>query len=634
MPSEVLRRCLPFSAVKGMEEVKKALECVAVDDDLLGILIKGPTGTAKSVLVRSFVSILPDRGIVNVPQNVTDEQLFGGLDIEDAIKFGRTMIKDGILQRADGNILYLDNINLFDARVLGSILDCVESQKVVVERDGISAEYELRTTVIATMDPAEQPLPDCIADRFDICVQSFSADNRDERMEIITANLEYEADPEGFSERYSKEDSEIVKSILGARNILKDVEIKRDDLKKISKVCIDLEVKGHRADISMAKVSKIIAALGGRTEVSDDDIKESAVLCLLHRRGGYVRERNKVKTQECEIQKEDPEQPAEEAPADTEAPRSDKEEVLPEIIETEEEGEKKERIEYEYHESELFKIKEELGTVAEITNAVKEKLEDMDHIEAIRLHKIANRGGRRKDIVTKKLTGRYRRSKIPEGKSVDPAFDATVRAAAPYQRSRGSKGLSINIETQDIREKIRIKNDSCSFLFAVDVSGSLIKSGMMPEILTGVKAMLMDSYVQRDKAALLTFRTGEIIIPVPFTRSVTDICSVLENTMTGDGTPLSAALLMIKEYMLNYIRKNSEERCFVILVTDGDATDAIQRSKDPMWELGLVAMDMKIPNTEWIVIDSSLGTSEINYALDLAKLLNGRYIRLEDLQYV
>ncbi|MCL2032861.1 MAG: VWA domain-containing protein [Methanomassiliicoccaceae archaeon] len=603
-----------------MGDVKKALECVAADDDLLGMLIKGPTGTAKSVIVRSFVDILPDKEIVNVPQNVTDEQLFGGLDIEDAIKFGKTAIKDGILQRADGNILYIDNINLFDARTISSIMDCVESQKVVVEREGISAEYSLKTTVIATMDPAEQTLPDSIADRFDICVQSFSADNEDDRSLIIISNLEFDADPEGFAERYSKDDSEVLLRISGAKAILKETEITRSDLEKISGVCLDLDVKGHRADISVAKVSKVLAALGGRTAVTDADIKDAAIMCLLHRRKAAVKERGIINTQKSD------------APDEEDNPQEDvRAAAMPEPPEgTEDEGDEEE----EYVNDGTSAVKENLGTVAEITNSVKERLEDMDNVEAVRLHRIAGKVGRRKNMTTNKLTGRYRRFKIPDGRSTDPAFDATVRAAAPYQRSRRSKGLSINIEPQDIRDKIRIKKDSCSFLFAVDVSGSLVKSGMMQDIKNGVKAMLMDSYVQRDKVALLTFRTGEVRISVPFTRSAEGICDILENTATGDGTPLGPALMLIREYMMNYVRKNSEERCYVILITDGEATYPVQRGKDATIEIKKVAAVMKIPHTEWIVIDSSLIPGKINHALNLSKMLGGRYIRLDDLQYV
>jgi len=157
---------------------------------------------------------------------------------------------------------------------------------------------------------------------------------------------------------------------------------------------------------------------------------------------------------------------------------------------------------------------------------------------------------------------------------------------------------------------------------------------MMQDIKNGVKAMLMDSYVQRDKVALLTFRTGEVRISVPFTRSAEGICDILENTATGDGTPLGPALMLIREYMMNYVRKNSEERCYVILITDGEATYPVQRGKDATIEIKKVAAVMKIPHTEWIVIDSSLIPGKINHALNLSKMLGGRYIRLDDLQYV
>ncbi|MDR1954470.1 MAG: AAA family ATPase [Candidatus Methanoplasma sp.] len=600
--------------------MKKALECAAANDELLGILIKGPTGTAKSVLVRSFVDMLPDRKIVNVPQNITDEQLFGGLDIEDAIKYGKTEIKDGILQKADGNILYLDNINLFDPKTLSSVLECVESEKVIVEREGISAEYDLRTTVIATMDPAEQTLPDSIADRFDICVQSYTAEGEDDKNDIIMKNLEFDADPDGFIEKYSEADSKVLLCIENAKRAMNDVEISPADLNKISRVCLDLNVKGHRADISVARVSKALAALDSRKAVSDNDIKDAAIMCLLHRRGDAAKEESTAQTQKDDVPDK------EERPMEEEvrliAPRP--EDNTEDITEEHSEGVMNETPE----------AKEGLGTVAEITNAVKEKLEDMDNIEAVRLHKMVGNNRKRKNITIKKRTGRYRRFKIPDGRSTDPAFDATVRAAAPYQKFRGDNGLSINIESQDIREKIRIKRDSCSFLFAVDVSGSLVKSGMMQDIKNGVKSMLMDSYVQRDKVALLTFRTGEIRVSVPFTRSIEGICDVLENTVTGDGTPLGPAMLLIKEYMLNYVRKNPEERCFVILITDGEATYPVSRGRDATMELKKVAAIMKIPNTEWIVIDSSLVPGRINYAMNLSRLLGARYIRLEDLQSV
>jgi len=598
-----------------MEDAKKALECAAADDGLLGVLIKGPTGTAKSVLVRSFVDMLPNRDIISIPPNITDEQLFGGLDIEDAITSGKTTVKGGTLQKADGNILYLDNVNLFDPKTLSSILDCAESGNVIVEREGVSAEYDLRTTVIATMDPAEQVLPDSIADRFDICVQSYSVEDGPERVALISSNLDFDADPDGSAERHSAEDRRTLMRIDAARNLLSKVMMTRSDLEKISRVCLDLNVKGHRADISVARVSKILAALDGRTDVSDDDIKNASILCLLHRR--------RVTKEMVVDRQEEEDVPDEEDLSKT---------VVREMTDEKETEETEDEYPPEVASDETVAGSSGLSTVAEIISSVMGKLDDMDRVEAVRLHQIAG-AGRRKNIIVRKRTGRYRGFRIPKERSADLAFDATVRAAAPYQRSREDRGLSISIEHQDIREKIRMKRDSCSFLFAVDVSGSLVEMGMMNDIKNGVKAMLMDSYVQRDKVALLTFRTGEVKISVPFTRSVEGICDVLENTTAGDGTPIGAALLLIRQYLLNYLRKNPEERCYVIMITDGDATDPVI-SGDVTRELKKIALLMNIPNTEWVVVDSSLYIRRINYAQRLANLLNARYIRLEDLQSV
>jgi len=615
MSSGVLTRLFPFSAVKGMEDVKKALACTAVDDDLKGVLIKGSTGTAKSVLVRSFVDLLPDKEIVNIPQNVSNEQLFGGMDLEHAIQHGKTVIKDGLLRKADRNIIYLDNVNLFDRKV------CVETGKVIIEREGISAEYECRTTVIATMDPAERTLPDHILDRFNLCVQTYSVQNEEDRCEIITLNLDFDSDQD-FAKRYADQDEHFRRSIASARTRVKSIPLTRSDLSKISQTCIDLDVVGHRGDISIARVARALAALDERNEISDSDIKDAAVMCLLHRRTAS-------KAEERSAEEDDLPDPEEEEKDLTELLDEDPERLgvhhTPEMYEPADEDPE----EREYGGG--------IGTeniVSEITDAVKDKLEDMDRIEYIRLHEIAGTDSRRSDIYTRNRSGRYRSSRIPDGRSSDPAFDATVRAAAPFQSSREKRGLSIAIESQDIRDKIRVKRDSCSFLFAIDVSGSLVDSGMMQDIKDGVKAMLMEGYVQRDKVALLTFRFRSAQISVPFTRSLEGIYDVLDNTMTGGGTPLGTALLTIREYMLNYVRKNPEERCYIILITDGEATEPAVRGSIAPVELKKIAATMKIPNTEWTVVDSSLIPGKVNHALKLAKMLGGRYVRLEDLKSV
>ena len=65
----------PFTAVVGMEDAKRALECALVSPCIRTVLIRGGEGSAKTTLARAAAGI-SGRKVVNCPLNVTDEQLF------------------------------------------------------------------------------------------------------------------------------------------------------------------------------------------------------------------------------------------------------------------------------------------------------------------------------------------------------------------------------------------------------------------------------------------------------------------------------------------------------------------------------------------------------------------------------
>ena len=74
-------RSYPFSAVYGMDDAKRALQCVLVNPNIRTVLLRGGSGSAKTTLARAAAGIT-DRKIINCPLNITDEQLFGGIDVE------------------------------------------------------------------------------------------------------------------------------------------------------------------------------------------------------------------------------------------------------------------------------------------------------------------------------------------------------------------------------------------------------------------------------------------------------------------------------------------------------------------------------------------------------------------------
>ncbi len=621
MSSDVLS--LPFSAVLGMELAKKALMCMAIDDTIKGVLIKGPPGTAKSVLVRSFSELVPDKEIVNIPPNISDDQLFGGLDFETAIKEGRTAVFEGLLSRADGNYVYVDNINLTEVKVLESLLESIEFERVIIEREGVSSEYPLITSIIATMDPSEMEISDSISDRFDMCVTIFSEKDVQNRVDIINADMEFKKDPISFQKEYLDDNDELVEKIQRARSLLSSVILEDEDIETIVTVCKELNVCGHRGDISAAKVAKTLAALDGRTTISEDDISEALVLCISHRREQYSEEFEE--TSEDVFEERDDEQ----------------EEDYTLIYEVLEDGIEEDLIsedeedETEFPEADIDEprnISDSKARFNSIYEKTKEDLEKIDEMEMFRLHEIAGVKNARAPI-SKMRSGKCRGFKIPRGKTTDPAFDATVRAAAPYQISRKCKGLSIKIEKQDIREKIRTRRNSRSFIFTVDASGSLVSGGMMGVVQNAIRSMLMEGYVNRDRVALITFREKDAEIAVPFTRSVELIADTLDQVPAGGSTPLAKAVMLSKDYATNYLRKHPGEKCYVIFITDGQATMPAYPCSYPMGELKRICETVMDPNIEWIVIDSS----DIRYdrkksdAVKFSEYLGARYIDIHNL---
>ena len=181
----------PFTAVVGQEQAKKALLIALVNQKAGGLLIGGAKGTAKSVLARSCEELAGGRSLLTLPLNVTEDMLFGSIDIEYAVSLGEKRFSPGLLARATDNILYIDEANLLRQELLTAVLDANSAGVNNVERDGISCSHAVRTTLIATMNPEEGTLPPHILDRFGMYVDVQALTAVQERVEIMQRALAY-----------------------------------------------------------------------------------------------------------------------------------------------------------------------------------------------------------------------------------------------------------------------------------------------------------------------------------------------------------------------------------------------------------------------------------------------------------
>ena len=611
----------PFSAVYGMDDPKRAILCASVNPRIRTVLIRGGAGSAKTVLSRA-AGILTGRRIVNIPLNVSEEQLFGGMDIDATIREGRPVVQKGILDRADGNILYVDDVNLLDQRVLASLMDCVLSGRVVLEREGVSGEYSCDTVLIATMNPTDSDISPHILDRFDLCAYSSFPEETDGRKEILRRNMDYQRDPEGFLKMFSDEEREVRDNVEKARLILPLVTMSDDLIGLAVELTARVGADGFRGDIAMVNTSMALAALNGRDEVLRKDVEEAAMICLAHRRNYAPEPPPPEPPQPPEPPEQDQEQP-EEPPSQDEPSRDDMDREPPEQSDGDDsDNESLEPPEQDFQDmldEMMFEIGEQFKVI--------DYLDDGRHV----VRRTSSRKGRRAMVESSDTTGRYARSRQVDGKPRDIAFDATIRAAAPYQKSRDREDLSISIKSQDIRVKVRERRSSCTILFLVDASGSLGVRKRMSAVKGAVLSMLRDSYVKRDRIGMMAFRRDSAELILPPTRSVEYSYRKLEELPTGGKTPLGEALVTVNEFMTSYSRSHQGEMCYIVLITDGRANVPLSEGADANEEARRLASGMAIPQVGWIVVDASSGFVRFDNAQRLAEELGGTYFRLEDL---
>lgn len=601
----------PFSAVVGMDNAKKAIQCMIVNPSIRSILIEGAAGTAKTLLARSIENI-SGRSIINIPLNVGDEQVFGCVDVEKTMLSGKLTESDGLLDRANGNIAYIDDINLMDGKLLSQIQDIVMTKEILLEREGLSKRKICDTSLIGTMNMDESDISPAIMDRFDIFIHSSIFETPDERKEVLRRNEEYIADPERFMEEYRSEEDAIINNIERAKALLPLVDMEDEVMDLIVELCIRSGCLGHRGEISMANASMALAALDGRTSVTKNDIKDAAEMCLIHRRN--------PRPPQTEVQEPEPE---ERDPSYEQDGRDEQNEPC-ENREHQEKGEDDEG-------SEEKDSSDNKPSVEDLVFDVGETFKVIDYIRQKNSNrKASSRKGRRTVSEIKGQSGRYARAMVSDDHR-DIAFDATVRAAAPHQKQRHRDGMSVVIESQDLREKVRERRCGCTILFLVDASGSLGAKKRMVAVKGAILSMLRDSYVRRDHIGMMAFRRKDTEVILPPTRSVEYSYKKLEEMPTGGKTPLAKALVDAERYMSSYSRAHPGEKCYVVLITDGKANVPLKEGTNAGEEAFEIAGSIHVPGVSWVVIDAESGRMRLGNAAELAERLSGDYFRLEDM---
>jgi magnesium chelatase subunit D len=100
------------------------------------------------------------------------------------------------------------------------------------------------------------------------------------RLKIMKQAMEFGRDPIYFRGLYEESDREVGQRILQARKLLPQVTIKEDFLRIVARMCIELDVDGHRPDIIITRAAMTKAAYDGRKNVTEDDMIFASELTL------------------------------------------------------------------------------------------------------------------------------------------------------------------------------------------------------------------------------------------------------------------------------------------------------------------------------------------------------------------
>jgi len=584
-----------------MDLAKDALAVALVSPEIRTVLIRGVSGSAKTTLVRSVPGTF-GKHIVNIPPNTNESQIFGGIDLEKTVVEGSRHFSEGLISRANGGILYADDVNLMYRPILNSILESVINGKVLVERDGISCEYSCDTKFLATMNISESELDGHILDKFDICISLETIGNEETRYEIVKRRISYDTDPESFREAYAVQNEKAHKTVRKAKERLEFVSLSEDILRLIGVVCSELGIEGHRGDLAVANASKAMAALDGRDDVSAEDVKKAARICLSHRVSEIPSEsKSSSDPGKDDAGKKDTGTSAEENAPNNEAGRRDTD------MSGEDRGDK------------VFGME---GT--------------FNVIDFVSSGNMVCKGrtrcfGKRGDPSKGTRSGRYISSAMPTSKTTDIAIDASLRVAAPYQRTRRREGVALVVEPSDLRQKIREKKSGTAILFLVDSSGSMGARRRMAAVKGAVFALLQESYKNRDKVALISFRKESAEVLLPFTKSVDFAYSKLKEMPTGGGTPLAAAILKAYQEVHKELKTNPGIRCYIILATDGRGNVPMSGGDARQDALKAASFVGSSGCGIWIVADTGTGFPHTDDALRVCERMNGIYLKLDRL---
>jgi magnesium chelatase subunit D len=594
----------PFSAIVGQDDLKLALVLTAIDPMIGGVLITGERGTAKSTAARGLAALLPRTAqgkaapFVELPLGATEDRVIGSLDISKALRDGGTELRSGLLARADGGVLYVDEVNLLPDHIVDLLLDAAAGGRVTIERDGISAGEPARFVLIGTMNPEEGDLRPQFVDRFGLCVQVRGLPDHDTRIAAIRRRLAFDDDPASVVEAAQPAERALREGIAAARSRLTALLITDAHLSMVAALSAEHQLDGIRGDLAIIKAARALAAWQAAPEIGEEHVRRAAELAVTHRTRQSKSKNRMPGSKRFDSSRQSPSS-TEQNPAagDRSADTANQS------------GGSAERNPLDANRNAAANREGASAAPPAERSSVRWVTDLIDR------DRPGRRGG--DSSASQRVVG-----VVPFENTGTLAIAETLVAAVRRGVRTGEQGVAL--AAADLKQHERRGSGRSHVLFLVDASGSMATQRRLEVAKGAALGLLASSYQNRDEVALMVFRAEGTDLVLPFTRHIAGIEQALGEVPTGGRTPLARALSDAERLL------QTREPALLVLLTDGRA-NVSAAGGDP-WEEALAACaSLRSACAGVLVVDCEPGPIMLGRARVLAQALGAECVALDAL---
>ena len=494
-----------------------------------------------------------------MPLGISDENLIGGIDLDQTLRTGKAVLRQGLLAQCDQQLLLIPMAERVEVGAVAKVVSALDNGFISIERDGQSRRIESHFGVVALdegIEDDEQP------------------NEKIRQRAAFLLNL----DILGWRDLPESDDDFVPdsKSIQYARENFSNITVSEDSLNALVGVAEQLGVISIRALTLAINTAKCLAAFDSEDEVTSVHLQRAIALVLSPR---ATRLPQSAPPEEEEIPQESDEQPEnEQDPVDQEPPPPPETPPEDEKQDEDKEDQEDEEQEPESNTETPQALEDEILEAAQaaIPADLLARLADLADLKTPK-----GMGGKTGAVKVGRMRGRPLGTMpgMPEGGKTLSIID-TLRAAVPWQRVRRAEMIAagktiplgkIIIRKEDFRIKRYQERTQTLTMFIVDASGS---SAMhrLAEAKGAVELLLAECYIRRDQVAVMSFRGSAAELILAPTRSLVKAKRALSGLPGGGGTPLARAIDESFEVASTSMRKGLTPA--LVFLTDGRANIA------------------------------------------------------------